>query len=136
MFCQTDSSSSSFNAGDDAIAHANGHVDRFEAEQMFEEDVRAVMTMLRPNRRERLLGWNEHRSGGAHFRATVSWAPQFAQDADARFTVPHMADVLESVLIGSVRSELELSLTDEFDLYRGVVRELYKRVNDTQSCYE
>ena len=38
--------------------------------------------------------------------------------------------------LGSVRSELELPLNEEFDLYRGVVRELYKRVNDTQSCYE
>ncbi|HEV7299788.1 MAG TPA: hypothetical protein VGN72_10515 [Tepidisphaeraceae bacterium] len=111
--------------------------DRFEQEQMFEEDVRAVLTMLRPNRRERLMGWQEHRTGGAHFRATVSWSPEFADESvDERFTVPRMVDVLEAVLIGSVRSELELPLHEEFDLYRGVVRELYKRVNDTQSCYE
>ena len=32
-------------------------VDRFVEEQMFEEDVRAVLNMLRPNRRERLAGW-------------------------------------------------------------------------------
>jgi len=119
------------------ISSVTETADRFEQEQMFEEDVRAVLTMLRPNRRERLMGWQEHRTGGAHFRATVSWAPEFADEsADDRFTVPRLVDVLEAVLVGSVKSELELPLHEEFDLYRGVVRELYKRVNDTQSCYE
>ncbi len=89
------------------------------------------------NRRERLMGWNEHRSGGAHFRATVSWSDQFStDDADPRFTIPNLADVLEAILIGSVKSELDLPLNEEFDLYRGVVRELYKRVNESQSSYE
>lgn len=112
-------------------------VKRFEEEQLFEEDVRAVLAMFRPNRRERLLGWNEYRSGGAHFRATISWSDQFADEAaDPRFTVPQLADVLEAILIGSVRSELDLPLNEEFDLYRGVVRELYKRVNEMQSSYE
>ena len=119
------------------ISSVTETADRFEQEQMFEEDVRAVLTMLRPNRRERLMGWQEHRTGGAHFRATVSWAPEFADEStDDRFTVPRLVDVLEAVLVGSVKSELELPLHEEFDLYRGVVRELYKRVNDTQSCYE
>lgn len=123
-----------------ATRDVSAGVNRFAEEQMFEEDVRAVLTMLRPNRRERLSGWDEYRTGGAQFRATLSWSPDFVDDggepADARFTVPHLADVLEAVLIGSVKSELDLPLTEEFDLYRGVVRELYKRVNDAQSRYE
>lgn len=118
---------------------ANG-VNRFAEEQMFEEDVRAIVTMMRPNRRERLMGWQEYRTGGAQFRATVSWSPDFIEDggvpADPRFTVPHLADVLEAILVGSVKSELDLPLTEEFDLYREIVRELYKRVNETQSRYE
>src|SRR5882724_12653970 len=47
-------------------------VERWVDEQMFEEDLRAVLLMMRPNRRERLMGWNEYRTGGRHFRATVS----------------------------------------------------------------
>jgi hypothetical protein len=110
---------------------------RFEDEQMLEEDVRAVMAMLRPNRRERLMGWEEYRTGGTNFRATISWSPNFATDGgDSRFAVPNLVDVLETILLGSVKSELELPLVEEFDLYRGVVRELYRRVNDAQSCYE
>ena len=41
-------------------------VDRFVEEQMFEEDLRAVMLMLRPHRNERLAGWQvavEFRNG-------------------------------------------------------------------------
>ncbi len=112
-------------------------VKRYEEEQLFEEDMRALLNMVRPNRRERLMGWNEHRTGGAHFRATISWSEQFTTpESDERFTIPQLADVLEAILIGSVRSELDLPLNEEFDLYRGVVRELYKRVNESQSSYE
>jgi len=120
-------------------------VDLFTGEQMFEEDVRAVLNMMRPHRRERLLGWDEYRTGGAHFRATISWDSQFeatatgdpaAEDRNAKLAVPNLVDVLESILIGSMRSELELETHEEFDLYRQVVRELYKRVNETQACYE
>src|SRR5256885_13497724 len=39
-------------------------MDRWVAEQIFEEDVRALVNFLRPHRHERLLGWNEMRSGG------------------------------------------------------------------------
>src|SRR5688500_8805879 len=52
-------------------------VDRWVDEQMFEEDVRSVLKMLRPNRRERLMGWKEYRTGGANFRVTVSWNEEF-----------------------------------------------------------
>src|SRR4051794_21338123 len=77
-------------------------VDRFVEEQMFEEDLRAVMLMLRPHRNERLAGWQEYRTGGAQFRATVSWDPEFAGEAgDDGLAIPKMADVLEAILVGS-----------------------------------
>ena len=119
--------------------HFTTHEDlkRFEHEQMLEEDVRAILAMLRPNRRERLMGWEEYRTGGTNFRATVSWSPNFSSEPGGnQFAVPNLVDVLETILLGSVKTELEMSLVEEFDLYRGVVRELYKRVNDAQSCYE
>src|SRR3954471_4317937 len=88
-------------------------VDRWVEEQMFEEDVRAVLLMMRPHSRERLMGWSEYRTGGKHFRATVSWDEEFAADAgtspdpepaDDVFSVPNFADVLEALLVGSIRS--------------------------------
>ena len=56
---------------------AAGEVDRWVEEQMFEEDVRSVLKMMRPNRREKLSGWNEYRTGGSHYRITVSWDDEF-----------------------------------------------------------
>src|SRR6476661_3337712 len=77
-------------------------VDRFVEEQMFEEDLRAVMLMLRPHRNERLAGWEEYRTGGSQFRATISWDPEFARDsAEETLAIPKMADVLEAILVGS-----------------------------------
>jgi hypothetical protein len=121
-------------------------VDRFADEQMFEEDVRTVLSMMRPHRRERLLGWNEYRTGGAHFRATISWDPALEQSAaagteydknlDRALSVPRLTDVLESILVGSVRNQDELQAAEEFEIYRGVVRELYRRLDEMQSCYE
>src|SRR5258708_37902725 len=58
-------------------------VDRWVDEQMFEEDVRAVLMMMRPNRRERLMGWSEYRTGGKHFRVTISWDEEFAKSGAA-----------------------------------------------------
>lgn len=111
-------------------------VDRFVEEQLFEEDVRAVLSMLRPHRRERLQGWQEYRTGGAQFRATISWDPQFAQGIeDESLAVPHMADVLEAILVGSTRSQDELSAQEEFGIYRKVVRELYQRLNELEARY-
>src|ERR1700710_1438618 len=57
--------------------YANQVADRWMQEQMFEEDVRAVLGMLRPNRQERIAGWSEYRTGGKHFRATISWDEEF-----------------------------------------------------------
>jgi len=124
---------------------ARAGVDRFADEQMFEEDVRTVLSMMRPHRRERLLGWNEYRTGGAHFRATISWDPTLEQSAagteydkalDRALSVPRLTDVLESILVGSVRNQDELQAAEEFEIYRGVVRELYRRLDEMQSCYE
>ena len=112
-------------------------VDRFTEEQMFEEDVRAVVQMMRPHRRERLAGWKEYRSGGAHFRATISWDDAFElSDPDRALAVPRMADVLEAILVGTARNADELDAEQEFELYRGVVRELYRRMLELQSNYE
>jgi len=114
--------------------------DRFVDDQLFEEDVRAVLSMMRPHRRERLMGWAEYRTGGANFRATISWDESFQrapQSADERWlSVPRLTDVLESILVGSVKDQDELTTAEEFDIYRGVVRELYRRLDEMQGRYE
>ena len=121
-------------------ASAAEAADRFVDDQMFEEDVRAVVALMRPHRRERLMGWREFRTGGANFRATISWddsfdrAPQSAEER--RLSVPRITDVLESILVGSVRDQDELTPGEEFDIYRGVVRDLYRRLEEMQSRYE
>src|SRR5687767_3344591 len=136
-------------------------VERWVDEQMFEEDVRSVLKMLRPNRRERLLGWKEYRTGGANFRVTVSWneefenvpptrtliigdapieqppahAPRSPRDGGHALVVPHMTDVIESFLIGSARDQDELSAQEEFGYYRAVVAELARRIDEMEACY-
>ena len=112
-------------------------VDRWVDEQMFEEDVRAVLMMMRPNRRERLQGWHEYRTGGKHFRATISWDDEFATDGQPDrlpsgneiSTIPNLVDVLEAILIGSIRSDAELTGEEESAAYRDVLRELALRVD-------
>jgi hypothetical protein len=119
-------------------------VDRWAEEQLFEEDLRSVLAMLRPHRRERLLGWSEYRTGGAHFRATVTWDPEFEvraadqgqSEAESQLQVPRMADVLESILVGSVKNQDELPADEEFEIYREIVRELHRRLDEMQRCYE
>jgi hypothetical protein len=120
---------------------------RWEQEQLFEEDLRAVLNMLRPNRAERLLGWSAYRTGGAGFRATSRWDPAAGVEqpkrrkpghnpADDHFVIPQMTDVLESILVGSVRGADEMAAKEEFEIYRGVVRELHRRLDEMQRCYE
>jgi hypothetical protein len=130
---------------DDSDLHTAGRraaaaVERFTEDQMFEEDVRAVLAMMRPHRRERLMGWSEYRTGGAHFRATISWDHAFERAAGSAaeqcLSVPRLADVLESILVGSVKNQDELAAAEEFDIYRGVVRELHRRLDEMQRCYE
>jgi hypothetical protein len=94
---------------------------------------------MRPNRRERLLGWTEYRTGGSHFRATVSWDEQFALEGagpDPKTRVPNMADVLEAILVGSAVHDDDMPAAEEFELYRGILREVYRRLDDLQACYE
>jgi hypothetical protein len=106
-------------------------------EQLFEEDVRSVLKMMRPNGRERLQGWKEYRTGGAHYRVTVSWDDEFEITAgEAPLAVPHMADVIESLLVGSMRTTDDVDASTEFDQYRRVVQDVYHRLADRQSCYE
>jgi hypothetical protein len=105
-------------------------------EQMFEEDVRAVLSMMRPHGRERLMGWKEYRTGGPHFRVTVSWDQSFeATNVPQPLAVPNMADVMENLLVGSSKDNGDLPPREEFDHYRAVVRELYKRINEMEGCY-
>jgi hypothetical protein len=111
--------------------------DRFVEDQLFEEDVRAVLKMMRPNRRERLEGWKEYRTGGADFRATISWRTDFEPDpsSDEPLVVPRMAEVLETILVGSTRQQDDLTAEQEFGVYRRVVRELYQRLDELESRY-
>jgi hypothetical protein len=125
-------------------AHASAVLpaDRWAEEQMFEEDVRAVLSMMRPNRRERLLGWTEYRTGGSHFRATISWDEQFQFEGSGRAgtapqtRIPNMADVLEALLVGSALHDDDMPAAEEFEMYRGILREVYRRLDDLQACYE
>jgi hypothetical protein len=110
-------------------------MDRWVDEQVFEEDVRALMQFLRPHRHQRLLGWREMRSGGSQFRVTVSWDPRM-DDPDQPLSVPCMADVLESVLVGSAKNQDQLDAKQEFEMYRKVVHELLRRLDEMQACYE
>ncbi len=109
--------------------------DRWMDEQIFEEDIRAVLTMMRPNRRKRMLGWSEYRAGGEHFRATISWDDAF-EDSDPRraLRVPNLPDVLETLLLGSIRSDAELNTTQEYTQYRAVLLELMRRVDEAEAC--
>ena len=44
--------------------------------------------------------------------------------------------VLEAILVGSARNGDELDAREEFELYRGVVEELSRRLDEMQACYE
>ena len=125
-----------------ARANPNG-LDRWNEQQLFEEDLRAVLTMLRPHKRERLLGWSEYRTGGANFRATIAWDPeqevnasQDQNEAEAQLQVPRMTDVLEAILVGSVKNQDDIAPAEEFEVYREVLRELGRRLDEMQRCYE
>jgi hypothetical protein len=47
-----------------------------------------------------------------------------------------MTDVLESILVGSIRNADEMMAKQEFEIYREVVRELHRRLDEMQRCYE
>jgi hypothetical protein len=110
--------------------------DRWMDEQLFEEDLRAVMQMMRPHRRERLAGWSEYRTGGAGYRVTVSWSDEFQKEGgEDTWRVPRIAEVLESLLVGSVSGLDEISPQLEFAMYREVVEALRKRLDELEECY-
>ena len=115
---------------------SNHGVERWYDEQMFEEDVRAMLRMLRPNRQERLKGWSEYRTGGKHFRVTISWDEEFPHPGEAHvWRIPRLADVVESLLVGSARNGDELSAEQEFNMYRAVLRDVSRRLDEMESCY-
>ena len=110
------------------------NVDLWMKEQLFEEDVRAVLLMMRPNGRERLQGWKEYRTGGAHYRITVSWDDEFEITArNQPLAIPHMGEVIETLLVGSVKNQDEMTVSDEYEKYRNVVREVYQRIEERQA---
>ena len=103
---------------------ADDVADRWMNEQMFEEDLRVVLSMLRPNRQERLAGWSEYRTGGKHFRATISWDEEFELASDNReLAVPCISEVLETILVGTAKRQDDLLPQEEFEIYRQVVRD-------------
>jgi hypothetical protein len=120
-------------------------VDRWVAEQMFEEDVRTVLQMMRPHGRERLMGWSEHRTGGGDFRVTVSWDEETFADGRASspgmevpegmLSVPRMAEVIAALLIGSVRADADVSADSECDAYLAVLGEVARRVEDLRKQF-
>jgi hypothetical protein len=111
-------------------------VERWVDEQMFEEDVRTVLKMMRPHRHERLMGWKEYRTGGANFRVTVSWNSAFeATDPDRPLSIPHMTDVIEAFLVGSARDQDQITAPEEFGRYRAVAAELLKRIDEMEACH-
>ena len=76
----------------------------------------------------------------ANFRATVSWERSFERGpqtpAERRLRIPRLADVLESILVGSVHDVDGLTAAEEFGLYRDVVGELYRRLDAIESRYQ
>jgi hypothetical protein len=113
------------------------NVDVWVNEQMFEEDVRAVLRMMRPNGRERLAGWKEYRTGGAHYRITVSWDDEFEiTSRDDSIVIPHMSDVIETLLVGSAKNQDDLTADQEYEQYRSVLREVYQRIDQRQSSQQ
>jgi len=109
---------------------------QWKSEMDFEEDVRDLLKLLRPNRAERVKGWRDYRTKGDGYRVTVSWDPSLESLLQGPFCIPRMADVLESILVGSAREQDLLDPQAEFELYAGIVRELTERLKEMRSRYE
>ena len=110
-------------------------VARFLAEADLADDVRSALASADPNRREAWAGWAEHRTRTAGLSVTVSWADRFARGDDRRFVVPHLAAVLEALLVGAAADQDDLTVADECDLYRAVVGDLARRIDAIEACY-
>jgi hypothetical protein len=128
---------SEFNYFDDQLKtnQREEYLSQWKSEMDFEEDVRDILKLLRPHRGERLKGWNEHRTRGDGFRVTVSWDPSH-EETHEPFCIPKIADVIESLLVGSAREQDLLDPHAEFELYASVVRELDARLRELRSRYE
>jgi len=126
-----------FNYFDDHLKtnERDEYLSQWKSETEFEEDVRDILKLLRPHRGQRLQGWREHRTKGDGFRVTVSWDPAQVQMQEA-FCIPKIADVIESLLVGSAREQDLLDPQAEFELYASVVRELGERLTELRSRYE
>ena len=113
---------------------------RFVEVPLFDEDIPAVIALLPAHRFERLPGWTEYRTGGVDFRATVSWGEAFGRapqsDEERCLLVPRLVEVLASILVGSAKGLANLTPAQEFNIYRGVIRDLYFRVDEMQSRFE
>lgn len=116
----------------------DAYLSQWKTEMDFEEDVRDLLKILRPHRAQRLEGWSEHRVRGEGFRVTVSWDPTHENTLmnGSAFCVPQIADVLESILVGSAKEQDLLDPQAEFEMYANVVRELGERLRELRSRYE
>lgn len=126
-----------FNYFDDQLKtnEREEYLSQWKSEMDFEEDVRDILKLLRPHRAQRLAGWSEHRTKGEGFRVTVSWDPAH-EETHTPFSIPKIADVMESLLVGSAREQDLLDPQAEFELYAIVVRELDARLKELRSRYE
>ena len=111
------------------------YLSQWKSEMDFEEEVRDILKLLRPHRGQRLQGWREHRTKGDGFRVTVAWDPAHGETREP-FCIPKIADVMESLLVGSAREQDLLDPQAEFELYASVIRELDARLKELRSRYE
>src|SRR5438270_786169 len=91
-----------------------------------------------------------HRAGGERVdgavqnAATLGWRRTCAHPRDDEneylssqpqaFAVPNFVAVLESLLLGSIRADGELSAEAECGAYRAILGELARRIDTFQAC--
>ena len=121
---------------DDPRSQRSQQVGRWLTEQRLAADVRSLLGQLDPNRAEAWRRWREHRTRTADLSVTVSWAETFAAGDDGQFVVPHLAAVIESLLVGAATAQDDLTVEEECGLYRSVVEELSRRIDAMQESYD
>ena len=110
--------------------HSQQPLTQWQHDLAVEQDVRTLLQILRPHGLRQVAGWNEHRCVGDHFRVTVSWDDALHRaGVNEPYVIPRLADVMESILVGSARNQDELTPEAEFALYRAIVRELGQRLD-------
>ncbi len=120
----------------DPRAARGEQVGRWLTEQRLAADVRSLLGHLDPHRAEAWRRWREHRTRTADLSVTVSWADTFAEGDEGHFVVPHLATVIESLLVGAATAQDDLTVEEECGLYRSVVEELARRIDALQESYE